>query len=99
MKEWSYEEATQVFPRGHRARRAHGQRGGQRVRVAVGSHRIDHIREEGEVRLDEHGNAMTMVGASQGVTAQKQEQAAHRESEERFRATFGQAAVGMPPVR
>ena len=34
-----------------------------------------HIREEGEVTLDEHGNAMTMVGASQDVTALKQEEA------------------------
>ena len=35
-----------------------------------------HIREEGEVTLDEHGNAATMIGASQDVTTQKLEEAA-----------------------
>jgi PAS domain S-box-containing protein len=30
------------------------------------------IREDGEVNVDEHGNAVTMVGASQDITEQKQ---------------------------
>ena len=29
LREWSYEEATEVFSRSHRARRTHGQRGCQ----------------------------------------------------------------------
>jgi PAS domain S-box-containing protein len=30
------------------------------------------IREDGEISVDEHGNAVTMVGASQDITEQKQ---------------------------
>ncbi|WP_338759786.1 PAS domain-containing protein [Massilia sp. METH4] len=40
-----------------------------RITLPDGSER--HIHEEGEVALDEHGNAVTMVGASQDVTAQR----------------------------
>lgn len=69
---------------------------GYRITLPDGSHRDIH--EEGEVTLDEHGNALTMVGASQDVTDQKRVEAAHRDSEERFRATFEQAAVGIAHV-
>jgi PAS domain S-box-containing protein len=44
------------------------------VALPDGSRR--HIREEDEVTLDEHGNAATMIGASQDVTTQKMEEAA-----------------------
>ena len=40
LREWSYEEASKVFPRSYRARRAHGQRVEWPVRIAVGSDRV-----------------------------------------------------------
>ena len=39
------------------------------------------IREDGEVSVDEHGNAVTMVGASQDITEQKRALEARREGE------------------
>jgi PAS domain S-box-containing protein len=39
------------------------------------------IREDGEVNVDEHGNAVTMVGASQDITEQKQAPLAGRAGE------------------
>ncbi|MDN0083737.1 PAS domain-containing protein [Crenobacter sp. SG2305] len=56
------------------------------------------IREEGEVSFDENGRALTMIGASQDITGQKLAELAYRESEERFRAIFEQAAVGIAHI-
>lgn len=60
-----------------------------RITLPDGSHR--NIRDEGEVSLDEYGNAVTMVGASQDVTEQKQAEAAYREREARLRAALAEA--------
>ncbi|WP_181880978.1 helix-turn-helix domain-containing protein [Crenobacter cavernae] len=66
------------------------------IRLPDGSRR--EIREEGEVTFDENGRALTMVGASQDITEQKLAELEYRESEERFRAIFEQAAVGIAHV-
>ncbi|WP_082824218.1 helix-turn-helix domain-containing protein [Crenobacter luteus] len=66
------------------------------IALPDGNHRAIH--EEGEVEFDATGRALTMIGASQDVTERKLAELAYRESEERFREIFEQAAVGIAHV-
>ena len=49
--------------------------------------------------FDEHGNPDYLICISDDITADKQSEIALQESEERFRATFEQAAVGISQNR
>jgi PAS domain S-box-containing protein len=56
------------------------------------------IDSRGRFHYDAQGKAVRMVGLLTDVTKHKQAKQAVRESEERFRATFEQAAIGMGHV-
>lgn len=53
------------------------------------------VRARGEAIKDEQGRVRSLFGTLQDTTAQKEIEANLRNSEERYRATFEQAAVGM----
>lgn len=60
--------------------------------------RIVWLREEAVVARDDDGRPLFWQGSILDVTAQKRMEAERQETEERFRATFEQAAVGMAHV-
>ena len=67
-----------------------------RLRHKDGSYRWVYTR--GKKQLDDAGNPVRILGCHVDITEQKQGKALLEESEERFRATFEQAAVGIAHV-
>ncbi len=64
-------------------------------RVIGSDGRITALHERGRGLFDEEGRLLRVIGMAADITARKEVEAALRDSEERFRATFHQAAVGM----
>jgi len=56
------------------------------------------VRDEATLVRDEHGNPLYWLGVQYDITEQKRTEEELRRSEERFRATFEQAAVGIVQV-
>ena len=56
---------------------------------------VHHIRSFAQGQWDEAGRLLRVIGTNWDVTAQKQAEIEVRESEERYRASFEQAAVGI----
>ena len=61
--------------------------------------RVVWVRDEATLIRDEEGNALYWLGVQYDITEQKRTEEEFRQSEERFRATFEQAAVGIVQVR
>jgi PAS domain S-box-containing protein len=60
--------------------------------------RVVWVRDEATLIRDEEGNFLYWLGVQYDITEQKQTEEEFRKSEERFRATFEQAAVGIVQV-
>lgn len=60
--------------------------------------RVVWVRDEATLVRDEEGNSLYWLGVQYDITEQKRTEEEFRKSEERFRATFEQAAVGIVQV-
>src|ERR671921_1278031 len=60
--------------------------------------RVVWVRDEATLIKDEEGNSLYWLGGQYDITEQKRTEEEFRKSEERFRATFEQAAVGIVQV-
>jgi PAS domain S-box-containing protein len=60
--------------------------------------RVVWVRDEATLLKDEDGNSLYWLGVQYDITEQKRTEEDFRRSEERFRATFEQAAVGIVQV-
>ncbi|HET7270803.1 MAG TPA: PAS domain S-box protein, partial [Rubrobacter sp.] len=60
--------------------------------------RVVWVRDEATLVKDEEGNPLYWLGVQYDITEQKRTEEDLRQSEERFRATFDQAAVGIVQV-
>src|SRR5215211_5101867 len=60
--------------------------------------RVVWVRDEATLVRDEEGNSLYWLGVQYDITEQKRTEEEFRSSEERFRATFEQAAVGIVQV-
>jgi PAS domain S-box-containing protein len=60
--------------------------------------RVVWVRDEATLVKDEEGNSLYWLGVQYDITEQKRAEEEFRQSEERFRATFEQAAVGIVQV-
>src|SRR5215217_4216401 len=60
--------------------------------------RVVWVRDEATLIRDEYGNSLYWLGVQYDITGQKRAEEEFRRSEERFRATFEQAAVGIVQV-
>src|SRR5215207_8525071 len=60
--------------------------------------RVVWVRDEATLLKDEDGNSLYWLGVQYDITEQKRAEEDFRKSEERFRATFEQAAVGIVQV-
>jgi PAS domain S-box-containing protein len=60
--------------------------------------RVVWVRDEATLIKDEEGNSLYWLGVQYDITEQKRTEEEFRKSEERFRATFEQAAVGIVQV-
>lgn len=67
-----------------------------RIQLSDGS--VKHVHAQADVRFDENGNPLRMLGTIQDISDRKLSEQALRKSEARFRATFEQAAVGVAHV-
>jgi PAS domain S-box-containing protein len=67
-------------------------------RVIAGDGRVVWVRDQAMLVHDEGGRPLYWLGVQYDVTDQKRAEEELKESEERFRATFEQAAVGMALV-
>jgi PAS domain S-box-containing protein len=60
--------------------------------------RVVWVRDEATLIRDEEGNSLYWLGVQYDITERKRAEEEFRQSEERFRATFEQAAVGIVQV-
>src|SRR5919107_1674172 len=67
-------------------------------RLIASDGRVVWVHDEATLIKDEEGNSLYWLGVQYDITEQKRTEEEFRKSEERFRATFEQAAVGIVQV-
>ncbi|MEG4572044.1 PAS domain S-box protein [Microcoleus sp. N3A4] len=67
-------------------------------RICFSSGEIRHINGKGQAVKNEFGQVVRLFGAAMDITNRKQAEIALQESEQRFRAVFEQAAIGIVKV-
>jgi len=98
MPEWSnmvHPEDRQRLEQETRASREKDEVFTTEHRIVWADGSIHHIRAFALAQKDEEGHWVRVIGTNWDITAQKQAEMQLRESEERYRATFEQAAVGI----
>jgi len=92
------DDRERVIPGLHRVIADGGTNWSDEYQFLCKSGRYAYVLDRGHVIRNTAGKAMRMVGGMRDLTERRETEAALRESEERFRATFEQAPIGMAEI-